>query len=314
MLRFLARRFAGLLATLLASSFVIFGAVYLAPGSTLAALTGGRQISAGAAAAIAAQYHLDQPFLARYGQWLVGLLHGDLGKSLIFREDVATLLLPRLANTLLLVAYASLIVVGVGVALGVRAGARPGAVSTSITVATTFALAIPSFVAAVALISFLAVQLGWFPVIGANGGDALERLRGLTLPALALALGGLGYVARVTKAAVANERERDHVLTAQARGIPPRLAFRRHVLRNAMIPVTTVSGLMIASLFATTAVVETAFGLNGIGAYLVESVQQKDFAVVQAISLIFVLGFVVLNTLVDVLYGLLDPRISLGGR
>jgi peptide/nickel transport system permease protein len=158
-----------------------------------------------------------------------------------------------------------------------------------------------------------AVNLGWFPALGAGEG-VLDRLWHLTLPAIALALSALAIVARVTRVSVREELGREHVQTAVSRGLPRHLVVRRHVLRNAAIPITTVTGITIASLIALSAVVERAFSLNGLGSALVIAAASKDFAVVQGISLVLVTAFVVTNTIVDFLYALLDPRVSLGRR
>ena len=152
----------------------------------------------------------------------------------------------------------------------------------------------------------------WFPVFGAGRG-ILGRLHHLTLPAIALALSSCAYVARVSRAAIKDELRREHVETAESRGLSSRVVIRRHVFRNALIPITTVAGLTIASLVGGTVVVETAFALNGLGSYLVLAVQQKDFAVVQAIVLILVFVFVVVNTIVDLLYAAIDPRVRASG-
>src|SRR5207248_7466958 len=132
-------------------------------------------------------------------------------------------------------------------------------------------------------------------------------------PAVALAISSLAIVARVTRASIREEGEREHVQTAVSRGIPARKVIQRHILRNAAIPITTITGITIASLIAVSAVVETAFSLNGLGAYLVQAAQSKDLAVVQGISLVLVTAFVGVNLLVDVLYAALDPRVSVAG-
>jgi peptide/nickel transport system permease protein len=180
-------------------------------------------------------------------------------------------------------------------------------------VSTAITAAVPSFVAAIVLILLFSVKLGWFPALG-NGTDLWSNVRHFTLPAIALAVSSLAIVARVTRAAVREEADREHVQTAISRGIPPRQLIRRHVLRNAAIPIATVSGITIASLIAVAAVVETAFSMNGLGAYLVQSAESKDLAVVQGISLVLVAAFVLINALVDVLYAALDPRVALGSR
>ena len=178
---------------------------------------------------------------------------------------------------------------------------------------TSVLAAVPSFVAAIILLSVFSVNLGWFPALGAGDGF-LDGIRHLTLPAIALALSAMAIVVRVTRVAVRTEMGREHVQTAVSRGIPYSLLVRRHVLRNAAIPVTTVVGITITSLIALSAVVERAFSLDGLGAALVQAALSKDFAVVQGISLIFVAAFVIANVLVDLLYAVLDPRVAMGSR
>jgi len=156
-------------------------------------------------------------------------------------------------------------------------------------------------------------MLGWFPVLG-TGDGFVDGLRHLTLPALALAATSVALVTRVTRTAVREELGREHVQTAISRGLPWSGVVQRHVLRNAAIPITTVVGITIASLIALAAIVETAFGLNGLGAYLVQAAQNKDFAVVQGISLVLVFAFVITNVVIDIAYALLDPRVTLGSR
>lgn len=312
-LRFFLRRLLMLLASLLIASFVIFGSVYFAPGNALAALSGGRSLPPASLQVLQARYHLDKPFLAQYWYWLSSALHGDFGLSITLRENVSTLITSRMWTTAGLVLYASIIIVVLGIGLGILSGLRPGFLDTTALVVTAISAAIPAFVAAIVLILLFAVQLGWFPALG-SGSGLLSDIHHLTLPAVALAISSLAIVARVTRASVRAESNREHVQTAISRGIPMRSIVRRHVLRNAAIPITTITGITIASLIAVSAVVETAFALNGLGAYLVQAAQSKDVAVVQGISLVLVAAFVVMNLLVDILYALLDPRVSLGAR
>lgn len=311
--RFLARRVVMLVATALVSSFVIFSALYLAPGNPIAVLSGGRTLPAASIKILEARYHLNDPFLTQYWLWLRGVLHGDFGISIALRENVSTLIASRVGMTAALVLYASLIILVIGIGLGIVAGLRPGLLDTSTLVFTAVSAAIPSFVAAIVLILLFSTNLGWFPSLG-GGVGVWGTIHHLTLPAVALAVSSLGIVARVTRASVREEFGREHVQTAISRGIPYPQLVRRHVLRNAAIPITTVSGITIASLIAVAAVVERAFGLNGLGAYLVAAANSKDFAVVQGISLVLVTAFVLVNLLVDLLYALLDPRVSLGSK
>jgi len=313
LVRFLLRRLVMLAASLLVASFVIFAALYLAPGSPLAALAGGRTLPPSSIRVLEARYHLNDSFPVQYWDWLRGALHGDLGVSIVLRENVSTLIASRIWTTAGLVLYAAVLIVLLGIGLGIVAGLRPGLLDTSTLVLTAVAAAIPAFVAAILLILAFGVQLRWFPVIG-NGTGFLDNVRHFTLPAAALAFSSLAIVARVTRAAVREERGRDHVQTAISRGIPARQVIWRHVLRNAAIPITTIAGITVASLIAFAAVVEVAFGLNGLGAYLVASAQDKDLAVVQGISLVLVTAFVLVNLVVDLLYAVLDPRVTLGSR
>lgn len=313
MLKFLLRRGAMLVATLLVASFAVYGALDLAPGSPIAALTGGRTPSPEVLAELNARYHLDDPFLVRYWSWLTSALTGDLGQSIPLRENVNTLIGQRIGVTASLVALTSLIIVLAGIGLGLLGALRKGAVDTGVLLVSTVSAAMPSFAAAVVLQFLFGVKLGWLPVLGTGTGFA-DSLKHLLLPSLALAATSVALVTRVTRTAVREELDKEHVQTAVSRGLPWGTVVRRHVLRNAAIPITTVVGLTVASLIALSAVVETAFGLNGLGAYLVQAALNKDFAVVQGISLVLVVAFVVTNLLVDLAYALLDPRVALGSR
>jgi peptide/nickel transport system permease protein len=309
--RILMRRLVGLAATLVASSFLVFSAVYVAPGDPVSTLSGGQSIPPEAVHALRRQYHLDDPFAVRYLAWLGDILRGDLGESVAFNTDVSDLIAARLGTTVMLVAMASVLILGVGVTLGVLAGVRGGLLDRGLLMTTVIGQAVPSFVAAIVLTWLFAVRLRWFPAIGSGAGLA-GRLHHLTLPAVALTVAYLAFVARVARAASLDELGREHVETARARGFSQWQVVRRHVVRNAMIPIVTVSGLTIAGLLAATVVVERAFNLDGLGSLLVEAVVRKDVAVVQPVSLILVTAFVVVNTLVDLLSSALDPRVAHG--
>ena len=312
-LRFFVRRLAMLIVSLLVASFVIFAAIYLAPGNPIAALSGGRSIPPESLKVLEARYHLDQPFLVQYWYWLTNALHGNLGISITLRENVSDLIASRISTTAGLVLYSSILIIGIGVGLGIASGLRPGLLDSSVLVVTAISASLPAFVAGIVLILVFAVQLQWFPSIG-NGVGFFDQVKHLTLPAVALAISSLAIVARVTRAAIREESRKEHVQTATSRGIPTAQLIWRHVLRNAAIPITTISGITVASLIAVAAVVEVVFGLAGLGAYLVQSAESKDLAVVQGISLLLVGAFVAVNVLVDVLYAVLDPRVSLGSR
>jgi peptide/nickel transport system permease protein len=310
---FLGKRMAMLVATLLVASFAIYGALYLAPGSPIAALTGGRSVPPEVLAQLEERYNLNEPFLTRYWLWLTGVVRGDFGESIPLRQEVSTIIGQRIGVTLQLVMLTAALIIIVGVGLGILGALGRKSVDGGVLLATTVSAALPAFAAAVLLQFVFGVMLGWFPVLG-TGDGFLDQLRHLTLPALALAATSVALVARVTRTAVRDELDKEHVQTAVSRGLPWREVVRRHVLRNAAIPITTVVGITIASLIALAAVVETAFGLNGLGAYLVQAAQNKDFATVQGISLVLVFAFVITNVIIDIAYAVLDPRVTLGSR
>ncbi|MBL3699588.1 ABC transporter permease [Leucobacter luti] len=287
--------------------------LYLAPGSPLSFVLGPRGGTPEQIARVTAQYHLDDPFFVRYFAWIGDLFRGDLGDSVVYRQPVADLIGGRIGTTVALIALATLIIAVVGIGLGLLGSLKGGWVDQVVTTLATLGLATPAFVIGVALISVFAVGLGWFPTNG-SGSGGFDTLVHLILPAAALAVASTAYQARITRASVLEEEGREHVQTAVARGLRPRIIIRRHILRNALIPITTVLGLTIATLIAGAVVIENVFALDGLGSLLVRAILQRDFAVVQAVILVLVVAFVVINAVVDFLYTIIDPRIQLGSK
>ncbi|TFC74028.1 ABC transporter permease [Cryobacterium sp. TMS1-20-1] len=308
---FVFRRLLALAGVLFVSSFLVFAAMYAAPGSPENFLVQGRTVSPEVLAAIREQYSLDDPFLVRFWNWITNVLHGDFGQSLSNRQDVGELLANRLPTTLMLVTLAAVIIVVLGIGLGVIAGTRDGAIDKIIVLGSNLGFAVPTFFAALILMSVFSVALGWFPVFG-SGDGFFDRIWHLTLPAFALALPSAAVVARITRTSIREERDSEHSAMSRARGVPSGLVLRRHVIRNSMLPVSTIVGVHIAGLIAGSFVVEYAFTLDGLGTLLVGAVQRKDFAVVQAIAIILVAAFGIINLLVDLLYASIDPRVRLG--
>ncbi|REK91148.1 ABC transporter permease [Streptomyces inhibens] len=307
------RRLAGMAATLLVTSFLVFSSLYLAPGDPASFLVRGRSASPQELAEIRRQYGFDEPFLVRYGQWLEGVLHGDFGRSYLFHQDVSSVIWSRLPASLLLVGVSALMIAVVGVAAGMVGALRRGTrTDATLMLLVTVGAAAPAFVAALLLRSVFGVRLGWFPTIG-NGSGVLDRLHHVVLPAVALSVTFMALVTRVTRSAMLDELRREHVEVALSRGTPRRTVIRRHVLRNALGPIVTVSALLVSGMLVSTAIVETAFGMSGVGSLLVQSVNQLDFQVVQAIVLLVVAAFVVVNALVDLVHPLIDPRVAAAG-
>lgn len=315
MLKAVGIRIASAATTLLVASFVIFAAMHFSPGSSLAFILGGGENTATPAqiAYVEAQYGLNDPLPVRYWHWLAGALEGNWGKSYTLREDVWRLIESRLPTTFGLIVMASALSILAGIGIGVLAAITSRATSTAITALTTVGFATPNFVAAIVLISVFAVQFRWFPALG-SGKGFVGGIWHLALPSVALATTTSCVIARITRVSVIGELGREHVQTAIIRGVPRRLVLWRHVLRNALIPIVTVSGISIATMVAGTVVIEYAFGLHGIGTLLIDAVQEKDLPLVLAISTILVSTYVLVNVAVDLLYLAIDPRVRLANR
>jgi peptide/nickel transport system permease protein len=313
MARYVLMRIAVAIPLLVVMSFIVFSFLHLAPGSPEALLTGGRPVDEATLAALRVRYNLDDPFLVQYGDWLVNAVQGRFGESFAHKDEVSAVVGGRVVPTLQLAGLATVIVVLVGVPLGVLAAMRRNTLVDG--VVSLIALILSStaaYVSGILLIIVLAVQLGWFPVFGL--GDGLgDRLYHLVLPAIALAGSLTALVLRVTRAAMTEVLRSEHIETARSRGFSEWRVVGRHGLRNGLVPVLTVGGLAAGYLISGSVLVEYTFGLNGLGSLLISAVQEKDFPVVQAITLIFTAAFIVINIAVDVLYGFVDPRIRLRG-
>lgn len=310
--RRVAGKLGGLLLTLFLASLLIFFSRFLVPGDPVDFLLRGRKPSPEAIAEVTAQYGLDLPPWQQYLDWLGGILRGDFGRSLQYRQDVTTVIGERLPVTLGLVVMAGLMIAIAGLAFGAVAALNRGrAGDRLVLVALTILAAIPSFVGSIVLIAVFAVQLGWFPSFG-SGEGFWDTVYHLVLPSTALAIVFTVLVAKVTRSAMVEQLDREHVEVATSRGLKRGTIVRRHVFRNALWPIVTVSGILVAGLLVASSIVESAFGLAGMGSLLVQSVDRLDFPVVQAIVLLVVTAFVVVNAIVDVLEPWIDPRTAAG--
>ncbi len=309
MQRYLARRAAAAAGLLLVTSFVLFLLEHLAPGNAESVLLGGRPSTPALIASIRHQYHLDASLPEQYWIWLSGVLQFNLGDSITYKTPVSSVVGSRVMPTLELAIYAATITVVVGVALGAAAALRQGRLADSAISGVVLVLAsISSYVSGVVLLVVFGVKLGWFPIIGTGTGGT-DRLLHLTLPAFALALSLIALIARTTRASVVRVLAMEFVETVRARGFTDRRVLLKHVLRSALIPILTVAGLAVGYLISGAVLVEYTFGLNGLGSLLVQAVEAKDYSVVQAVTLLFTAVFIGLNLVVDLLYGVVDPRI-----
>jgi peptide/nickel transport system permease protein len=311
-LRRVAGKLGALLLTLFLASLLVFFSRFLVPGDPVTFLLRGRKPSPEAVALVTEQYGLDLPPWQQYLTWVAGVLQGDFGRSLQYRQDVSTVIGERLPVTLGLVVMAGLMIAIVGLLAGAVAALNRGRVlDRAVLVGLTTLGAIPSFVGSIVLIAVFAVQLGWFPSFG-SGDGGLDTVYHLVLPSIALAVVFVVLISKVTRSSMIDQLDREHVEVATSRGLKRVTVIRRHVFRNAIGPILTVSGVLVAGLLVASSIVEAAFGLAGIGSLLVQSVDRLDFPVVQAIVLLVVTAFVVVNATIDVLEPWIDPRSAAG--
>jgi peptide/nickel transport system permease protein len=311
-LKLAAGKIGAFILTIFISSLIVFFSRWLVPGDPLSFLLRGRSPSPEAVAEVTAMYGLNEDPITQYLNWATGLLQGDMGRSLQYRQDVAEVLIERLPVTLGLVVMSGVMIAVLGLAAGIAAALLRGTWADRAIVASMSGLAaIPSFVGAIVLIAIFALQLGILPSFG-SGNGFWDGVYHLILPSLALAISFIAVVGRVTRSAMVEQFSREHVEVARSRGITPTAVVMRHVLRNATGPILTVSGLLVAGLLVSSSIVEQAFGLAGLGSLLVSSVDRLDFPVVQAIVLLVVTVFVAINTLIDLLGPVIDPRLKAG--
>lgn len=318
MSHFLFKRFLTLLATLAATSAIVFAVLEILPGNAAQVLMG-PDADPAAVAAKAAELGLDRPALTRYAEWTGGLLRGDMGLSYAYGTPVAELIGERLAVTVPLAVLAMALACALALAAGVYAAAHHNrAGDVGLMALAQAGIAIPNFWFAILLILLFSVKLQWFAAGGFDGwffDEGLwpglrDGLRALLLPAVALAVVQGAILARFVRSSVLEVLREDYVRTARAKGLSQRAALWRHVLRNALIPVITVMGLQFAELLAGTIVVENVFYLPGLGRLIFQSIANRDLAVVRNCVMLLAGMVVVVNFVVDLLYAVIDPRVK----
>ena len=309
---FVLRRLMGMIAILVIVSFLVFSLLSLAPGDPAIILLGPAKATPEAIAQIRALYHLDEPLLTQYWYWLQDVLRFDFGRSISSQLPVQDAIGERFPITVALALYSFIITIVIAIPLGLAAGIRRGTrLDRSVTTVSLVGFAAPVFALAVFLIYVFAVQLGWFPVYGAGKGF-VDRIYHLTLPAIALAFGQIAIIARQTRAATMDVATKDYVTFARVRGVSVKKIWGGYVLRNAALPVITISGLVLAFSLTGAVLVEQAFALPGMGTLLVAAVNVRDIPVVQAITLLTAFVILFFNLIVDVTYFALDPRLRRG--
>ena len=305
---------------MIAASVVVFVVLEIIPGNAAEVMLG-ETATPEALQALSARLGLDRPPLERYGNWVKGMATGELGTSASYDTPIASLIGERLAVTVPLALIAMALTTVIAIGLGVYAAARHNRIGdVGVMAASQLGLAIPNFWFGVLLILVFSVQLHWFAAGGFpgwhadDGGGVGPALKALVLPALALAVVQSAILARVTRSALLDVMRDDFVRTARAKGLSKRAVLWQHVLRNAMVPVLTVMGLQFANLLTGTIVVENVFSLPGVGRLVFQAIANRDLALVQAIVMGFAAAVIAINFAVDVLYGVVDPRLRPGRR
>ncbi|MFB4319085.1 ABC transporter permease [Actinomadura sp. 21ATH] len=305
------RRGAQLLFVLLAVTVLAFWMITLLPGDPAVQILGYGGDEA-ALAKVRNDLGLDDPFWSRYLDWLGGAVTGDLGTSYISSIPVAESLTGRLPVTLELLLLSQVISLGLAIPAGLAAARRAGGLlDRTLTTASFGLLSTPVFVSGVVLIMIFAVRWPLLPATGYTpfGTDPLENLRSMLLPAVTLAAGQLAVYARLLRADLIATLQEDYITLARARGLSPRRILWRHALRPSTISLVTVVGLNLGALIGGAVIIETLFGLPGVGRLLVEAILSRDYLVVQGGVLVVAVGYVLVNFGIDLLYGALDPRI-----
>lgn len=309
MLRFTIRRILQMIPTILAVALLVFVIFSVIPGSFASSLMSDGRGGADAEmlARINAEFGLDEPVHSRFFDYVTGLARLDLGTSFRFREPVTDVIGARIWASLQLSVAAMVFAIVLGVPLGFVAALRPGSVLDTITmVFAVSGLSMPQFWLGLLLMMLFALQLGWLPSFGYGGG----QWRYLILPAITLGVTPLALLARTTRAGVLEIMNEDFIRTAHSKGMSDARVIRWHLTRNVMVLVVTTIGLQFGSMMGQAVVIEKLFAWPGIGLLLVDSVAIRDVPVVQGTILVIVLWFLVINTLVDIIYAAIDPRIK----
>jgi peptide/nickel transport system permease protein len=309
--RYALGRLAQLIPVLFFASIVVWLMIYLVPGDPVL-LRLGPDATPEQIAAEREAMGFDRPLVVQYVYWLRDAVQGDLGRSIANGESVTVLIMRSFPVTLSLTILGLLVAICVGVPLGIIAALRPkGLVARFVNLYTSLALALPTFWVGMLLVWVFAIHFGVLPSSGyvPLRESPAEFLKSMVLPAVTLGFYGSGIVARFVAASMGEALTREYLWTARAKGIPERTVVTRHGFRNALVPVITVLGLQFGLLLGGAVVIEGVFNLPGMGRLLLDAVSRRDYAIVQAEMLFILIAVAVINITVDVLYGMLDPRI-----
>jgi peptide/nickel transport system permease protein len=311
-LRLAGRRVLAAIPVLWGVTLLTYVVMNLLPGDTAQILLGANATPA-EVHQLDVELHLNEPFWVRYGHWLGGALHGNLGTSLTSGENVTTILGARLPVTAELLLYAFVASIVLAVALAVLAARKPNGIADRFSmVVSMMGLSIAPYVLAPVLVYLLAIKLSWFPAIGYTSlsQNPVENIKSLTLPAACIGFPLFAVYTRLLRADIVEQMHReDYIVTARAKGVAPWQILIRHALRNSMFGLITLVGLNLGTLIGAVAIIEPIFSLPGAGAMLIQSINDHDVPVIEGIVVVFGVVVVLANLAADLLYAALDPRI-----
>jgi peptide/nickel transport system permease protein len=308
---YIGRRLLQLIPVAFGVTLVCFLLIHLIPGDPARAALG-IHATPKTIAALDRSYGLDRSLPSQYWLFLKRLVHGNLGQSLYFRVPAGHLIWQRIPVTLWLIAYAVVLIILISVPLAVIAASRKDGVRDHVVrTIPVLGLGMPSFWIGLVLIELLALKAHIFPVAG-YGSGFFGHLKYLFLPSLTVSFALSPAVIRSLRASMLDVLGAEYVVTARSKGVSPLRLLTRHVLRNAIIPTITVLGINIGFLIGSTVIIEQVFSLPGIGQLMIQSIFNRDFTVVQGVTLVFAVMVVLINLLVDLTYARLDPRVRLG--
>jgi len=310
---YVIKRFLALIPVLAVVAVVVFLLIHMTPGDPAAVMLG-PEAREEDVQALREQLGLTAPLYVQFFHWVGGLLQGDLGESIFIHRPVSEVLADAIAPTASLALLAELFALVIAVPAGIMAARRRGtAADRAFMTGALLGISVPSFLLGLFLVLVFAVGLGWLPVAGFSPlEDGLgEHLTYLVLPAIALGAMQAALIARTIRSSMLDVFTRNFMKTAKAKGLPERVRTYKHALKNAALPVLTVIGQTFGTLIAGAAVVETVFNIPGVGQLVVNSVERRDFVVIQGVVLVIAVSYVLINLVIDLLYSALDPRIRL---
>ncbi len=308
MLSFLAQRLAGLVATVLAAVVLTFVANLFVPGDPITVMLGDQSSNRELAAKLRAEYGLERPVLDQFLSYVLGLLRGEMGLSFRFPgSKVSSVIADGLSISPLIAGAALALAIPIGIAVGVFAALRRGSFTdTGVMLVLVIGLSIPNFALAALFVWLFSIKLGWLPVAG--WGRPVQAI----LPIALLAIPAAAYLARLARTFMLEVLQQDYIRTARAKGLSERLVVWRHGLRNVLLPILTVIGVILGGLITGTFVVETIFNIPGLGRIAIQSIFARDYPVTMGIVMLFTLVYALINFAVDLLYGVIDPRVRAG--